>query len=134
MFTGERFEKDLEQLHLDLPAQQAVEYLNRRRLIQIVKRFRGFGFRRSVGAQRQQAEGRYLLMDSRAKAIVDHQYLSIPLLFVSLEELYRQFPGLLIGHLTHEQVSVGRAQVDAAIRQKIASFPPDSDHIDRGIP
>src|SRR5215475_11448611 len=72
-------------------------------------------------------------MDGRAEAIVDHQDLSIPLLFVSLKELDRQFPGLLIGHLAYEQVSVGRAQVDAAIRQKIASLPPDSDHIDRGI-
>ena len=87
-----------------------------------------------MGAQRQQAQGRHLLLDGRAEAIVDHQNLPIPLLLVRLEELDRQFPGLLVGHLTHEQVSVGCAQVDAAIRQKIASLPPDSDHIDRGIP
>ena len=55
-------------------------------------------------------------------------------MLVRLEELDRQVPGLLIGHLTHEQVSVGRTQADAAIRQKIAPLPSDSDHIDRGIP
>src|SRR4030095_7461118 len=66
--------------------------------------------------------------------MIDHQPLPIPLLFIGWEELYRQLSGLLVGHLAYEQIGVGRAQVYAAIRQKIAPLPPNSDHINRGTP